>query len=184
MKKVLFFALILLAAVSCKKNDDVDTDPRAKFVGDYNLVVKATIYPSCDNSTIDALLPESKDLTTKVLELKIEKDTTTTNQVIVSGFYNCKAMVSGDNLILESSIGKEYFDLADFIDTDQEWIKNLVKDIEIPFEFTVIHQIATLEGNKLTWHCDGNGSYTMNLSILGDITFTGDISADNTATKK
>ena len=183
MKKILFFAVMALALVACTK-DEPDSDARAKFVGDYNLVVKATIYPSCDNSTIDGYLPESKDLTTKVLDLKIEKDSTSDNQVIVSGFYNCKGMVSGNNLILESSIGKEYFDLADLIDTDNELIKSLVKDIEIPFEFTVVHQIATLDGNTLTWHCDGAGDYTLSLGTFGNITFHGDISAENTATKK
>ncbi|MBQ0008012.1 MAG: hypothetical protein KBT40_04775 [bacterium] len=181
MKKIIFFAFILLAAVSCKKDKNTDDslgptlDPRDAFVGEYELNVNANISIRTSDETISGLIPENIPYE-KQFSLVITKDTTKENQVNVSGFYNCTAIVSGNNLILESSTETQNIKPSDFISYE------LFDGITIPVTYSLVHKTATLENDQITWHTDATGSASVNI-VLTTIDFTGSAAIENTAYK-
>ncbi len=185
MKKILFLAFILLAAVSCKKDSDSDdsteptVDARDAFVGEYELTLDGTLSLSTTNETISSMLPDNVNISDYIKEqsLIITKDSTKDNQVILSGFYNCKALVSGNNMILESSTESRNISIGDIIGLDLGG--------DIPVSYTFVHKTATLTDGVLTWHTDANGSASISVTIVIpiDFTLTGVASIENTAIK-
>lgn len=182
MKKILFLALVLLAAVSCKKDSDSDepaVDVRDAFVGEYELTLDGTLSLSTSNETISSMLPDNVNISDYIKEqsLIITKDSTKDNQVILSGFYNCKALVSGNNMILESSTESRNISIGDIIGLDLGG--------DIPVSYTFVHKTATLTDGVLTWHTDANGSASISVTIVIpiDFTLTGVASIENTAIK-
>jgi len=168
MKKVLFISLVLLALVSCKKDDknDPTTDPRDAFVGTYNLHVDCDFQAKeTGYEAIDSLLSGSHAYNYDC-EMTITKDESDAAKVIIkSDVYNCSALVGGNHLTLESeSVSNQKYSLG---------------GTTISFSYTMVHGTADLNNNVLTWHSDatGNGSVSV-------ITISGSASLDNTATKK
>lgn len=182
MKKILFLALILLAAVSCEKDSDSDEpafDVRDAFVGEYELTLDGTLSLSTSNETISSMLPDNVNISDYIKEqsLTITKDPAKDNQVILSGFYNCTALVSGNNMILESSTETRSIGIGDIIGYDLGG--------DIPITYTFVHKTATLTDGVLTWHTDANGSASISVTIVIpiDFTLTGVASIENTAIK-
>lgn len=187
MKKILFFALIILATISCKKDNDSSDDPttpvdptvdvRDAFVGEYEVTLTGTASLSTSNETISAFLPDSfpvEKLFDEPISLNIEKDPDADNQVIISsGLYNCTALVSGNNLVLESSTDTRNFEIGQIGDYQIG---------TVPVTYTFVHKVATLNEGVLTWHTDANASTTFSVSILS-VDVTADADIENTAVK-
>ncbi|MCQ2344115.1 MAG: hypothetical protein MJ002_04215 [Paludibacteraceae bacterium] len=185
MKKILFLALILLASVSCKKDKDSKDNPteptidvREAFVGEYELAIDAVLFLQTSNETVSALIPDSFPVQ-RSFSLTIAKDPEKDNQVIVSGFYNCTALVSGNNLILESSTENVTIKPSDFIQVD------FLDGITLPVTYSLVHKTATLQDGIMTWHSDATGSASTNIQIVIPITLdiTGSAKIENTAYK-
>jgi len=168
MKKILFLSFVLLALVSCTKEDknEPTTDARDAFVGTYNLHVTCRFQVQQTGiAAIDSLLPDSIPYSYDC-EMTITKDESDAAKVIIkSDLYNCSALAAGNHLTLESeSVQNQKYNFG---------------GTTISLSYTMVHGTADLNNNVITWHSDGSGS-----GSISAFTLSGSASLDNVATKK
>lgn len=180
MKKVLMLMLVALAVVACKKPGEDPKDPevdvREQFVGEWTLNVAGELNVECDNSTIAGMIPESIPVDYD-FDMTIEKDPEDATQVLIkSSIYNCKALVSGNHLVMESTTETQNLSAGDFVDFD------MLDGLSIPVTYSLVHKTATLENGVLAWHTDATGSASFSVAILS-ANLTGSASVENRAEK-
>lgn len=181
MKKLLVLLLVALAVVACKKpgEDPKDpvTDAREQFVGEWVLTISGELNLECDNSTIGGLIPESVPIDMD-FDMTIEKDPDDAAQVLIkSDIYNCKALVSGNHLVLESSTESKTISASDFVDAD------MLDGLSVPVTYSMVHKTASLDNGVLAWHTDATGSASVSIAIIS-ANFTGNASIENSAERK
>lgn len=177
MKKILLFSLLVLTFAACKKENDPDV--RDSFVGTYDLSVDMILRGSSSNETINGFLPDSLPYTfTDTLTIaKDESDMTKVN--VSSKVYNCSAIVSGNHLLLESENNPDMkINLGEVLGIQ------MLQGVELPINYSMVHKTADLNENVLTWHTDATGNGSVDVPMLGSISFNGSASLENTATKK
>lgn len=187
MKKILFLFVAMLAMMACNRpvngggevvgpdtipgggGTDPEEDVRLAFVGSYELTIDAEIFASCDNPTIAQVLPDTLPFH-YVAYLDILIDPDDNDALKVSGFYNCRATVSGNKLLLESHGDERDLDLGDVVDVD------FLQGIVIPLSYTLNHAPAELVDGVLTWTSEGQGSSQAEImGVAISLTGTGNV---------
>lgn len=172
--------LVVLAMVACKTPgedpQEPKTDVRDQFVGQWTLNVSGDLQVECDNATIAAMIPESIPVDYD-FDLTIEKDSDDASQVLIkSDIYNCKALVSGNHLVMESTTESLNLSASDFVDME------MLDGISVPVTYSLVHKTATLDNGVLAWHTDATGSASFSVAILS-ANLTGSASVENSATR-
>ena len=135
----------------CNVEDPI-VDSRDAFIGQYQLTTTGSItFVAGTNSSTMPL--------NNVGTITISKDYNSSSLVNVSGFYNCKATVNGNNISMDNE---------SYTYTEDGVTMQLVFD----------HLTGTLQGNTLVWTSTVNGTISN-----GSATGVGSGGVQNVATK-